>query len=199
MLNSRTALAVWTVAVLALPTGTTAQQASATSERFSFTSPELKAAPGGSDASRLTIVVRRWSADEERDRVVAAAAETPARAQLELRQMNEAGHIEWPGALRYTLRYAHRVARPDGGFDVILATDTPVWMWWDSAQAAQSVKHPYTVIQLRLNKEGHGEGRLSLSGRITGDKQARTIAVEDFATTAPVLQDVRREKSVDSD
>jgi hypothetical protein len=183
--------------VLALSTGTTAQQAGQTSERFSFTASGMST--GADGEHRLNIVVRRWSTEAERDRVLAALTGSLDQPHHELRRMDEAGHIEWPGATRYTLRYAHQTTRPDGGQDIMLATEAPLWLWWDSTRAAASTKHPFTVVQLRLTKEGSGEGRLSLAGKIAADQTARSIVIENFAEEPAILTNVRREQSVNTD
>ena len=142
--------------------------------------------------SRLDLVVNRWATDAERGDLLARAAESPDQVQSGLSQATEAGYIKWPGGLQYIFRYAHRVPRPDGGADIVLATDRPMWMWWDAQKSGASAKDPFTVLQLRLNKNGVGEGKLS--GKINGNNDAKTIVIDNFDGEPTHLSDVRREK-----
>jgi hypothetical protein len=68
--------------------------------------------------------------------------------------------------------------------------ERPLWLWWDPA-ARWAADQTFTVVQLRLNKGGTGEGRIA-----TGDGFARDshsgIVIPD-ATKPPLLTDVRRE------
>jgi hypothetical protein len=94
--------------------------------------------------------------------------------------------------LEYTLRYAHRVERSDGTTDVVLATDRPIWLWWEGQTPEVSAEDSFTVIQLRLDPKGSGVGKLSTTA-VTADKAASTIALQDFGNQPAVLNDVRRE------
>jgi hypothetical protein len=74
----------------------------------------------------------------------------------------------------------------------VLVVERPLWIWWDSKIGATD--HPYTVVQLRLDKEGKGEGRVSFGVPVASDK-AIGVALSDFAKAPPVLTDVRRERA----
>ena len=160
-------------------------------ERFTFTALNgSKAGPSGE--GRLELVITRWSSDAERDRLRASVTdEGPDKVNNALGEA--AGWIHWPGNLDYTLRYARRTPRPDGGEDVVLVTDSRTWIGWDSAHSSGWTDSPFTVIQLRLNKEGTGEGKLSPGNKIRSDKEAG-IVLEDYASQPTFLTDVRRER-----
>lgn len=184
-------------AVLALAHAVVAQP-SRLGERFTFVAANTSEA-GPTAAGRLEIVVNRWSTEPERDRLVSVLTESGPKKLIDaLSGWSDAGYMNWPGTGQYILRYAHRMPRPDGGEDVVLATDRPIWLWWDSAQSARSIDNPFTVIQLRLNKNGTGEGKLSLSGKIgsNSNKEMKGIVLEDYANQPALLSDVRRESAL---
>ena len=160
--------------------------------RFTFArppAPESTVDPKG----RLSAVIERWSTDAERDRTAATIADGgPATLLDAFRDVPRIGSIYWPGGLEYTVRYARRQARPDGGADVVLVTDRPLWMWWDSKAA--STDYPFTVLHLRLGKDGTGEGRASMGVTVTGDTSAGVV-LSDFAKAPAVLTDVRQERA----
>jgi hypothetical protein len=97
----------------------------------------------------------------------------------------------------YSLRYAYRIPQPDGGERIIFATDRRLGSWneqyWKPAGSATPTNYPLTIIELRLNAKGEGEGRASLVGKITDDSAAKTIALENYAGQPVVLQGVKRQ------
>jgi len=46
-----------------------------------------------------------------------------------------------------------------------------------------------------LNSKGEGEGRISLTGKVTVDSSAKTLSLEDFGTAPVVLKNVKRKTS----
>lgn len=101
------------------------------------------------------------------------------------------GWLKWPGGSHYTIHYARSVPRLDGGQDLILITDG-MWTWWRS-DSASSGKDPFTVIQVRLNSQGVGEGKLSLGAAIAANKELG-VMLTDYGSQPVLLSDVRREK-----
>jgi hypothetical protein len=161
-------------------------------DRYTFSVANSPAAPSGE--SRLELVVNKWSTDVERDRILSAVKEKgPDKVAEAISREYAVGYLHWPGNLNYALRYAHRVSRPDGGQDVILGVDRPISLWW--SPSAQTTSQP-VVIQLRVNKEGKGEGKLS--SKVAADATAKTIVADDFATAPSVLLDVQRERGASS-
>jgi len=196
MLNRMTVMTVWTAAVLALGALAGAQntQNPRVAERFSFVAANAANA-GPSGEGRMQIVINQWSPDAERDRLVTVLKTEGADKLAQWFGRGSAlGYINWPGHLQYTIRFASRVPRPDGGEDVILATDYPVHVWWDDAlgTAPTSFAHG-TVIQLQLNRDGRGEGKLSTGTRLTVAPDGKLFALEDYASQPVVLTDVQRD------
>jgi hypothetical protein len=110
-----------------------------------------------------------------------------------LTSLPRVGYFRTPNSIGYDLHYAQRDPLPDGGERVVLATDRHI-SFWEAANQPRSIDYPFTVIELRLNAEGAGEGKMSLAARITGDKESRLIMLENYATQPVMLNDVRREK-----
>jgi hypothetical protein len=196
MLNRMTMMTVWTAAVLALGAVVVAQNNhnQRVAERFSFVVASAANA-GPSGEGRMAIVINQWSPDTERDRLITVLkTEGPEKMAQWIGRAVALGYINWPNHLQYTIRFASRLPRPDGGEDVILATDYPVHVWWDAALGTTptSLAHG-TVIQLQLNRDGRGEGKLSTGTRLTLAHDGRLFALEDYATQPVVLTDVQRD------
>jgi hypothetical protein len=165
------------------------------SDRFTFTRPP--APPSAVDVvdaqGRLAVDVVRWSTDAERDRVIAALASQGAERTLHvLQDVPRLGTLRWPGGTEYTVRYAREVTRPTGEREVVLLVDRPLWLWW--TQNPPSTPYPFTLVQLRLGKDGRGEGRVSLGVSVKSDPAAG-IVLADYGSAPAVLEDVRREKA----
>jgi len=120
---------------------------------------------------------------------MAAAAAEPARLLDAFRDIGGIGYLQWPGGVEHTIRYARRATRADGGADITLVAERPLWIWWD-ANAKWAPEPGFTVLHVRVNKDGTGEGRAAATTRVRSDKEAG-IALAD--ANAPVLlTDIRR-------
>src|SRR5437773_3282437 len=169
------AIAGWILTVLTLPT--VIAQTNHVEQRFTFKAANAsKAGPSGE--GRLELVITQWSTDAERDRILSALREGPNKLADAIRAGYAVGYMHWPGGLDYTLRYAYRVPNPDGGEDVVLGTDRPISLWWDSGSATRSSQS--TMIQLRLNRDGRGEGKLGTN--VANHHKAKTFVIADFDT-----------------
>ncbi len=176
---------------IALTTGMVAQT-SIPKEHYTYAVVHPEKADG---PTRYDIIINRWSTEAERDRLLSNLSEGVDKLARPLTAAETAGYMQWPGRVEYDLKYASRVLRADGSEDVVLATDRPVFVWWDSEKGAAGTKSEFSVLQLRLNKDGRGEGKLSLTTKIGANKDAKTIMVEDFASQRTLLADVQRGRS----
>lgn len=168
-----------------------APEALAQSKPEQFTFRVVNQPTTGLKEDRMTAVLERWSSDDERDALLEAIEHRDhARVQLLLSQRPGAGYLHWPGGLNYNLRYAKRLPRPDGGSDLILATDSRVWVWWD-ANADLPKDAQYTVFRIHLNKDGVGQGTIAAPDEVKADNVAG-FAVPDTPSRGVLLADVRK-------
>ena len=56
-----------------------------------------------------------------------------------------------------------------------------------------STPYEFTVIQMRLGKDGRGEGRVSLGVPVASDKTLG-VALSDYVKAPSLLADVRRDQ-----
>jgi hypothetical protein len=161
-------------------------------DRFTFARPAAPESTVDPKDGRLRVDLDRWSTPAERDQLVATIDERGVEKLRDaFRQVGRLGTLYWPGGLEYTIEYAWRRQRPDGGADVVLVVDRPLWMWWNTS--APSTSYPYTVVQMRLAKDGTGEGRVSFGVPVASDK-TMGVALTDFAKGLAVLADVRHDR-----
>jgi hypothetical protein len=147
----------------------------------------------------VSIQVLRWSADADRDKVVAAVTgKTDKDADLAktLQDTPTVGYIWTGGSLGYTLKYAHRQTLPDGSEQIVVMSDRPLGSWertgpWKAATGATESDKPVTVIELHLNKAGVGQGKMSLSSAFAVDDKTKTLGLVNYGSAAILLKDVK--------
>jgi len=189
----RLAAAAALMAVLAAGAAIGAAQTSGTPERFTALAVNMSNV-GRTGAGTVEIVVNRWSTDAERDRLVSALLEKGPEKLLDtLQDMPRVGYFRTPNSIGYDLHYARRSPMPDGGERVVLATDRRIG-FWEAANQPRSIDYPFTIIELHVNNDGEGEGKMSLATKITADKDSKTVILEDYATQPVLLQSVKRER-----
>jgi hypothetical protein len=190
-----TAMRTWKSIGLALLTvlgATVATSASTFADRFTFARPPAPESTVDPKSGRLNIDIVRWSTPAERDRLVAAMTQDgPERLLDALRDVGRIGTLYWPGGIEYTVYYAMRSPRPEGGTEVTLVIDRPAWLWWDAS--APSTPYRFSVVQMRFGKNGTGEGRLSLGVPVAADKTLG-VALVDYDKAPALLTDVRAEQ-----
>jgi len=124
---------------------------------------------------RVDISVTRWSTTAERDQLVKVLFEKGQDGLLrELQNVRPVGRIHSPGSIGYELRYAQQRRLPEGGREVVLATDRPM-SFWEVTNQPRSSQYPFTWVRLTLGPDGKGEGELAVAAKIIGDKDDRQI------------------------
>jgi hypothetical protein len=189
----------WTIAVAlggaiatTLPSGTEARQSNLPAERYVATAVNMGDI-GRPGAGVVEMVVDRWSSDAEAERLLTVLLDKGAERLLDvLRDNRRVGFIRTPGNLGYDLRFARKTSLDEGGERVVLATDRYI-SFWEQWVRPRTIDYPFTVIEMRLDRNGRGEGKLSLATRIEADKSRNQIVLENYGTQPVLLTEVRRE------
>ena len=143
----------------------------------------------------VQISVTRWSTPAERTSLQQTLFKKGQDPLLEtLRNMRPVGRIYTPGSIGYDLRYAEERMLPDGGREIILATDRPM-SFWEIVNQPRSAQYPFTWVQFRMKPDGTGDGKLAVAARITGEEADDLIEVEDFAIQPVRLQNIESRKA----
>ena len=142
----------------------------------------------------VQISVTRWSTPAERATLQQTLFKKGQDALLDtLRDMRSVGRIYTPGNIGYDLRYAEQRMLPEGGRELILATDRPM-SFWELTNRPRSSQYPFTWVQFKVGPDGKGEGKIAVAARITGEEADDLIEVEDFAIQPVRLQNIRARK-----
>jgi hypothetical protein len=105
------------------------------------------------------------------------------------------GYIWTNEVAGYAIKYAVRVPSPDGGERIILGTNRRIG---EHALAWQPVggtptDYSFTLLEIRLNPKGSGEGKASLTSRIVADNEAKMLRLDDYAAAPALIENVRRQ------
>ena len=187
-------IAIWAAFVTAAIAGAaSARQVASNTERESYTALAVNISNiGRTGATPVDIVIERYSTDAESERLLAIFKEKGPEALLDaLRDTPRVGYIRTPDSLAYDLHYARQAPAEDGGKRIVLATDRPIG-FWEAANRPRSLDYPFTLIELRVNDEGEGVGKLSIATKIT--LSGSVLALENFGNQPVMLNQVRRRR-----
>jgi hypothetical protein len=147
---------------------------------------------GRTGATPVDIVIDRWTTDSERDNLVTIFKKKGPEALLnELQGLRRVGTISTPGSLAYDLHFARELPGEDGGRRIVLATDRPMG-FFEVSRRARTVDYPFTLIDLRLDKDGRGEGKLAIAAKLTLNQDV--LVIEDYADQPVMLNEVKKTK-----
>lgn len=145
---------------------------------------------GRNTTATVDIDIKRWTSDQERDRLMAIFKEQgPDKLLSALRDTPPVGTIRTPDSLAYDLHFARSVPGEDGGRRIVIATDRPIG-FWEARSGARTLDYPFTLIEMHLDKDGHGTGKLSIATKLTLEDNVLTI--ENYANQPVMLTDVHK-------
>jgi len=145
--------------------------------------------------ARLQIRVNRWSTEEERANLLEALASQTGRARdRELADTlfgkESVGFLREQQSLSYDLRYSRSIPLPDGGRQIILATDRRIG-FAESWRSARTLDYNVSLVVLNLDAEGQGEGQLMLGAEFAWDEAKNQVVITNFASEPIRLTSVR--------
>jgi hypothetical protein len=145
-------------------------------------------------AGAIDIVVNRWSTDKDRDRLMSVMMEKGPEKLLDaLQDMPRTGYIKTPDSIGWDLHFARKMPGQDGGERVVLVTDRRIG-FWEARNQPRSIDYPFTVIELRLNRDGEGEGKMSIATKIIPDKENNIVTLENYDIQPVLLTNIKRQK-----
>lgn len=141
---------------------------------------------GAVKSGEVLITIDRWSTPEERNQLI-EAFKAGGQDQLfkVLTKMPSVGYIRVPQTMAWTLHYAYQWPQPDGGRTVVIATDRRVG-YREARSSYRTMDYPFELIQMKLDPQGKGEGKMSYATKISLSKDGTHVELENY-DTAPIL------------
>lgn len=150
----------------------------------------------------VQIRITRWTTPEERKQLLSTVIERDQDAMLRaLQRMPSHGRINVPGhtgpdphqlVLGWDLHYAWNVPDKDGGQRIVLATDRYM-SFLETRNNPRTTDYPFTLLDLRLKKDGEGIGKASIATKISFDKEKNIMELENYSSEPVRLQQVKIE------
>jgi hypothetical protein len=160
----------------------------------SYSATAINMGSGPSAMGTVLVSVDRWSTPAERERLLKVLVEKGPEKLLDALQDNpKVGYIRLPTTLSWDLRYAFETPLPEGGRRVVLVTDRPIG-FQEARNMGRSMDYPFTLIEIRFDKEGVGVGKMSVRTKISLSKDKQTLELENFGIEPVRLTEVRIEK-----
>lgn len=179
------------IAALLFATATLAAQTKGSPERYLASAID----PNRSATGQIEMTIERWSTDAERDRLMKVLMDKGPEKLLDaLQDVKRVGFIRTPDSIGWDLKFARKTRLPEGNERVVLITDRPIG-FWEAVNRPRTIDYPFTFIELRVNGEGSGEGKMSLATQIIADKENNIVTLENYDTQPVMLTQVRREKT----
>jgi hypothetical protein len=126
----------------------------------------------------------------------AGAALTPVAAfTAAIGRAPTLGYIWTNDITGYAIKYAYHASLPDGGERIILATNRRLGAYspaWKPLASSPPTDYEFTLIEIRLDSRGSGAGATSLTTKVIVDDQAKTVALDNYAATPAIFQNVKR-------
>jgi hypothetical protein len=150
--------------------------------------------------AQVQIYVDAWSTAAERELLLTSMVEKGPRELLKaLQKQTVKGRFQIPTLsgpdphnlrLGLQLRYASQAPLPEGGRRIVLAADRYIGMA-EAQQQPRSIDYPFTLFEVRVNKDGEGEGKLAYATKIRFDKDNKVMEIENYASEPVRLNNVR--------
>jgi hypothetical protein len=151
----------------------------------------------------IEIRITRWTTPEERVALITSVIESgPDALMRALQRLPDHGRIRVPGwtgpdpqklLLGWTLHYAWNVPDGDGGQRIVVATDRYI-TFAEARNNPRVSDYPFTLLDIRLDKNGEGTGKASVATKITFDKKKNIMELENYSSEPVRLQNVKIDK-----
>ncbi len=151
----------------------------------------------------VDIRVNKWSTPKEREDLIATFVDKGQDKLLDkLRDLPVKGRISIPARqgpdpnqtrLGWDLRFAMQTPLEDGGMRILIATDRYM-SFAEVRNRPRTYDYPFTFLEIRLNKDGTGEGKMAVATQLRFDKKKQTIIFENYSTEPVRLTNVKVEK-----
>ena len=153
----------------------------------------------GPKTATVDISIERWSTDAERDALLASSWKKRTSTGQTRRCSRRSRRCRRPATSArrrrsaWDLRYARQNPMEDGGRQIVVGTDRPVG-FWEARNQPRSMDYPFTILEMRLNKEDKGEGKMLAGTQIYIDKKTKNLVLENYGQQPVRLNEIRKLK-----
>ncbi len=158
-------------------------------------------APGANQSIQITI--NRWSSAPQRERLIQVFMEKGQDGLLRaLEKEPELGRFNFPGymgpdpnntmRLGTDIRYAWNHPGEDGGRRIVVITPRVIG-FREQVNQPRTVDYPFTLFEMRFDKNGKGVGKMAVATAINFDKKKKAIELENYSSEPVRLNELKLE------
>ena len=149
---------------------------------------------GKSHSGTVDIKIDRWSTDAERDALIKTFMEKGPQKLLDaLQDTKPVGYIKAPQTLAWDLRFARQNQLDEGITQILLLTDRPIG-FAEARNQPRTMDYPFTLIDLRIKKDGTGVGKAAVATQIIYNKKKNVVELENYSSEPVRLNNIKIEK-----
>src|SRR4051812_27421422 len=148
----------------------------------------------------VQITINSWSSVEERKNLIDTMVEKgPDQLLRALQKTPSHGRFSIPGLrgadphnlrLGYDLHYTWETDIPEGGKRIVIATDRYIG-FAEARNQPRTVDYPFTLFEIRVDKNGEGQGKMAVATKISFDKKKNQIELENYSSEPVRLNNVK--------
>ena len=171
--------------------------ASGQNQKESFTGFAINMNSGPKTAT-VDFTIERWSTDAERDQLLAILQEEKDSYRANdkllraLQKLPKVGYIRTPTTLAWDLHYARQSPLDEGGRRLVLGTDRPIG-FVEARNQPRTMDYPFTILEIRLDKNDRGEGKILMGTRLEIDKK-NNLVLEHYGQQPVRFNEIRKRK-----
>jgi hypothetical protein len=195
MIRAFAAIALAGIAVATVPIAQISQ------DKIDITAFAVNMSNIGSGRSTVVdIRIDRWSTPDERAHLITTMIEKNADALVrELQKTPSHGRFSIPGLqgpdphnlrLGYDLHYTWQTPLPEGGRRIVIATDRYIG-FQEARDQPRTIDYPFTLFEIRVGKNGEGQGKMAVATKISFDKKKNVIELENYSSEPVRLNNVK--------
>jgi len=150
----------------------------------------------GPSTGVIDFTIERWSTDAERDQLRSIIKENPKdptdKLLKALQKLPKVGFIRTTQSLGWDLHYARETPLDEGGRSIVLATDRPI-NFWEARNQPRSIDYPFTILEMHLDKNDEGSGKILVGTKIYIDKK-NNVVLENYAQQPVMFNEIKKVK-----
>jgi len=151
----------------------------------------------------IQIDIDGWSNPSQRQFLIQTFLEKKQDGLVrELEKQPELGKFRFPGymgpdpnnvmRLGTDIKYAMSFPMENGGRRIVIITPRVIG-FQEARNQPRTVDYPFSLFEMRFDKEGKGEGRLAYATQISFDKKKNSIEIENYSSEPVRLNNLKLE------
>jgi hypothetical protein len=144
----------------------------------------------GARTNTVDIVIERWSTPEEIEKLRGVMIEDRTKLLDAVQKIKpRCGYFRTTNTLGWDVQFAHETQMEDGTRKIVIGTDRPV-SFFEARNNPRSRDYEFTLAEIRMPKEGKGQGKAIPAAKLTWDKEKNTLEIENYSREPVRLNEI---------